>query len=89
MSDKKITVSDILKDTVGELVDYDVDNINGSTNLGDLNLVSLDYVTIMVKFRKELGLEVDLEAISEAGLKTFDDLVAFVAASPSEGESKA
>ncbi|MCG7539014.1 acyl carrier protein [Pseudoalteromonas sp. CO348] len=89
MSDKNNSIATLLKDTIGELVDYDASDINSNTNMEELHLVSLDYVTIMVTFKKELGIAVDLDAMAEAELQTFDDLVNFVASSPLEEETPA
>ncbi|MCG9771425.1 acyl carrier protein [Pseudoalteromonas piscicida] len=89
MSDKNNSIATLLKDTIGELVDYDASDINSNTNMEELHLVSLDYVTIMVAFKKELGIAVDLDAMAEAELQTFDDLVNFVASSPLEEETPA
>jgi len=89
MSDQNISIAALLKDTISELVDYDATSITDNTNIEDLNLVSLDYVTIMVTFKKEFGIAVDLDAMAEADLHTFDDMVNFVSASPLEEPSPA
>ncbi len=89
MSDKNISIAALLKNTIIELVDYDASNIKDNTKIEDLNLVSLDYVTIKVTFKKEFGIDVDLDAMAQTDLQTFDDLVNFVGASSQEESSPA
>lgn len=84
MTTQNFSVSKLLKDTISELVDYDATSIDDNTRIEDLNLVSLDYVTIMVTFKKEMSIAVDLDAMAQADLHTFNDLVNFVGSSPVE-----
>lgn len=67
-----------LKNLVDELTDFDVESINDSTTIEELDLVSLDFVTIKVEAKKQLGIDIDLNALAERDLSTFGELVDYL-----------
>ncbi|AZS50108.1 hypothetical protein DM558_04655 [Entomomonas moraniae] len=76
MKTKKIET--IIKDQVGELTDFDVDTINKETLISDFGFVSLDFLSIQVALKRALGINVDLNQLTEANLTTFGELVEFL-----------
>ncbi len=71
-------VESIIKNQVGELTDFDVDTITKETLISDFGLVSLDFLSIQVALKRALGINVDLNQLTEANLTTFGELVEFL-----------
>lgn len=71
-------VEAIIKNQVGELTDFDVDTITKETLISDFGLVSLDFLSIQVALKRALGINVDLNQLTEANLTTFGELVEFL-----------
>lgn len=67
-----------LKDLIDQLTDVDVNTITDNTTIEELDLVSLDFVTIKVEAKNKLGIEIDLNALAEADLNTFGELVDYL-----------
>lgn len=67
-----------LKSLIEELTDFDVESIRDDTSLEELDLVSLDFVTIKVEAKNQLNLDIDLNALAESGLGTFGELVNYL-----------
>ncbi len=67
-----------LKNLVDKLTDFDVASITNDTTIEELDLVSLDFVTIKVEAKKELGIDIDLNALAESDLFTFGELVDYL-----------
>lgn len=68
----------LLKELVDRLTDYDVNKITDDTTIEELDLVSLDFVTIKVEVKNELGIDIDLNALAEADIDTFGELVNYL-----------
>lgn len=69
----------LVRNTIEDLIDKDVNSIYDSTKLDDIGLVSLDFITIKVEIQKEFDKEVDLDKLSESGLETYGQLIDFLA----------
>lgn len=67
-----------LKNLVDELTDFDVESISDETTIEELDLVSLDFVTIKVEAKKQLGIDIDLNALADSELSTFGELVDYL-----------
>jgi acyl carrier protein len=67
-----------LKKLVDELTDFDVETISNDTTIEELDLVSLDFVTIKVEAKKQLGIDIDLNSLAESDLFTFGELVDYL-----------
>lgn len=74
----KKDIRDLLKDLVDRLTDFDVNKITDGTTIEELDLVSLDFVTIKVEVKNELGIDIDLNALAEADIDTFGELVNYL-----------
>ncbi|MGF6191703.1 acyl carrier protein [Serratia sp. 2723] len=71
-------LSIFLKNIIDRLTDVDVDSITDETKLEELELVSLDFVTIKVEAKKEFGIEIDLNSMAEADIETFGQLMDYL-----------
>jgi len=67
----------VVNNVIGELTDYDVDSITEQTLISDIHLVSLDYVSIQVALKKELGISIDVNKLPTANLNNMGDLYQF------------
>lgn len=67
-----------LKAIIDRLTDIDVDAITDETTIDELDLVSLDFVTIKVEAKNKLGIDIDLNALAEAELGTFGELMDYL-----------
>ncbi|MBH1929856.1 acyl carrier protein [Serratia rubidaea] len=67
-----------LRDIIDRLTDVDVDTITDESKLEDLELVSLDFVTIKVEAKNHFGIDVDLNAMAEANIETFGQLMDYL-----------
>ncbi len=67
-----------LKAIIDRLTDVDVDSITDETTIEELDLVSLDFVTIKVEAKNKLGMDIDLNALAEADLNTFGELMDYL-----------
>ncbi|MVW86153.1 hypothetical protein [Pseudomonas sp. PB101] len=72
-----MNVSTVVNNVIGELTDFDVATITDQTLISDIHLVSLDYVSIQVALKKELGIAIDVNKLPEAKLSTMGDFYAF------------
>lgn len=72
-----MSIANVVNNVIGELTDYDVDSITEQTLISDIHLVSLDYVSIQVALKKELGISIDVNKLPTAGLNTMSDLYQF------------
>lgn len=72
------TMDCLVRNSIEDLVDYNVKDINKDTLLEDIGLVSLDYVTIRVQIQKELDYEIDLDKLSDLNLKNYGDFINFL-----------
>ncbi|MFI8416568.1 acyl carrier protein [Serratia sp. NPDC078593] len=71
-------LEEFLKTLIDRLTDVDVSSITDETTIEELDLVSLDFVTIKVEAKNELGMDIDLNALAEAELNTFGELMDYL-----------
>lgn len=71
-------LEEFLKKTIDRLTDVDVDSITYETRLEELELVSLDFVTIKVEAKNTLGIDIDLVALLEANVENFGQLIDYL-----------
>lgn len=71
-------IENFLRDLIDKLTDVGIDSVTDETTIEDLDLVSLDFVTIKVEAKKELGIDIDLNALAEADLNTFGELTEYL-----------
>ncbi|MCY1557650.1 hypothetical protein D9M68_945180 [compost metagenome] len=72
-----MSIANVINNVIGELTDYDVDSITDQTLISDIHLVSLDYVSIQVALKKELGISIDANKLPTANLNTMGDFYQF------------
>ncbi|MFS2196950.1 hypothetical protein [Pseudomonas sp. Pseusp3] len=72
-----MNISTVVNNVIGELTDFDVATITDETLISDIHLVSLDYVSIQVALKKELGIAIDVNKLPEAKLSTMGDFYSF------------
>ncbi|GEM_PF-1973518 len=72
-----MSIATVVNNVIGELTDYDVDSITEQTLISDIHLVSLDYVSIQVALKKELGISIDVNKLPTANLNNMGDLYQF------------
>jgi acyl carrier protein len=72
------SVDTLIRNTIDGLVDFQVENLKDDTNLKDVGLVSLDYVTIKVALRKKLGKEINLEELAASQVQTYGDFINYI-----------
>ncbi|WP_312241130.1 phosphopantetheine-binding protein [Pantoea sp.] len=74
------TIEKFLKGLIERLTDFDINNLTNETTIEELDLVSLDFVTIKVEAKREIGLEIDLNELAEAEIDSFGDMVSYLEA---------
>lgn len=72
-----MSIANVVNNVIGELTDYDVGSITEQTLISDIHLVSLDYVSIQVALKKELGISIDVNKLHTANLNTMGDFYQF------------
>ncbi|WP_410020797.1 acyl carrier protein [Pseudomonas sp. 16FHM2] len=72
-----MNVETVITNVIGELTDFDIDTLTEDTLISDIHLVSLDYVSIQVALKKELGIAIDVNKLPEINLSTLGDLYTF------------
>ncbi|MEG0965735.1 MAG: phosphopantetheine-binding protein [Pseudomonas sp.] len=72
-----MSIENVINNVIGELTDFDIEQINPQTLISDIHLVSLDYVSIQVALKKELGISIDVNKLPAANLNTMADLYQF------------
>lgn len=75
---QKQEIVGFLKTLIDRLTDYDIEEITDSTTFDELDLVSLDFVTIKVEAKNELGIDINLNALAEADINTFGKFVDYI-----------
>jgi len=80
---------DLLKTQVAELTDFDPATISLDTQLEELNLASLDYVSIQVAVKKAYGIHLALDRLPEQKLSTVGDFVRYLASLRQDAPSTA
>lgn len=68
---------EFLVDLVDDLVDLD-DDITEETLLESIGLVSLDYIEVQVRIKKEYGVVLNPELFISGEIKSFGDLISFI-----------
>jgi acyl carrier protein len=72
------TVEQFLRGLIERLTDFDINTLTSETTIEELDLVSLDFVTIKVEAKREIGLEIDLNELAEAEIENFGDMVRYL-----------
>ena len=67
-----------LRSLIDRLTDYDIAQLNHDTPLEALELVSLDFVTIKVEAKTVLGIDIDLNSLTESQPETYGDLLRYL-----------
>lgn len=67
-----------LRSLIDRLTDYDIAQLNHDTPLEALELVSLDFVTIKVEAKTVLGIDIDLNTLTESQPETYGDLLRYL-----------
>lgn len=73
-----MNMEEIVKNLINKLTDFDVNSITDDTPIEDLDLVSLDFVTMKVEIKRELDIDIDLNALAEADLNSFSELINYL-----------
>lgn len=69
---------ELLKSTIAEISDLPLDEIAPESKLADVNLVSLDYVSIQVAVKRKYGVQIDLEELPKKNLVTIGDFADYI-----------
>lgn len=72
------TIEQFLKGLIDRLTDFDINMLTNETTIEELDLVSLDFVTIKVEAKRNLGLEIDLNELAEAEIDNFGEMVRYL-----------
>ena len=79
MTKDNIELDQLIRTTIEDLVDFDLDELNHETKLADIGLVSLDYVTLDVAYQKKYGQQIDLDAMEKSDIETYAEFINFIA----------
>jgi acyl carrier protein len=71
---------ELLKSTIAEVSDLPPEDISPDSKLADINLVSLDYVSIQVAVKRKYGVQIDLEELPKQNLVTICDFANYIGA---------
>lgn len=71
-------IKNIVKNLIEELTDYESEKLNDDTAIEEVGLASLDYVSVQVALKKELGINIDLNKLAEIKPNTMKDFIASV-----------
>ncbi|PXZ07895.1 hypothetical protein DKK70_04355 [Gilliamella apicola] len=72
---------DFIVEQVTELTDIDAASITRDTPLSELDLVSLDYVSIEVALKKKYGLAVNMAELAQKQISSVGDFVDYLSQS--------
>ncbi|AZG85690.1 MULTISPECIES: phosphopantetheine-binding protein [Pseudomonas] len=72
-----MNIATVVNSVIGELTDFEIDRITEQTLISDIHLVSLDYVSIQVALKKELGISIDVNKLPTANLNTIGEFYQF------------
>ena len=72
---------DFIVEQVTELTDIDAASITRDTPLSELDLVSLDYVSIEVALKKKYGLAVNMAELAQKQINSVGDFVDYLSQS--------
>lgn len=78
MNNTRLTLENFIKTLINRLTDFDVNILTNETSLEELDLVSLDFVTIKVEAKNQLGIDIDLNALSQVEINTFGQLMDYL-----------
>ncbi|AMO42181.1 MULTISPECIES: acyl carrier protein [Acinetobacter] len=70
-------IKNIVKNLIEELTDYESEKLNDDTAIEEVGLASLDYVSVQVALKKELGINIDLNKLAEIKPNTMKDFYSF------------
>lgn len=73
-----MNIEEIIKQQIDELTDFDVETLSPDTQLADIGLASLDFLSIQVAIKRNMGIEIDLNHLAAANLTTFSDLTRYL-----------
>ena len=71
---------EFIKAQICNLTDVEEDDLSPDTPLSELDLVSLDYVSIEVALRKKFGLAVNMAALNQAQVTTLGQFTDYLTA---------
>ncbi|OCF91902.1 hypothetical protein A9G17_01620 [Gilliamella sp. wkB7] len=69
---------DFIVEQITELTDVNSEKITRETPLTELDLVSLDYVSIEVALKKKYGVPINIENLGQKKINTLGDFVDYV-----------
>lgn len=69
---------ELLKSTIVELSDVDPGEVAPESKLVDMNLISLDYVSIQVAVKRKYGIQIDLGELEKQNLVTINDFANYI-----------
>ncbi|QWZ60896.1 acyl carrier protein [Acinetobacter pittii] len=70
-------IKNIVQSLIEELTDFEGENLNDETTIEEIGLASLDYVSIQVALKKELGINIDLNKLAEIRPNNMKDFYSF------------
>lgn len=76
---------ELLKSTIAEISDLPPEEIVPQSKIADINLVSLDYVSIQVAVKRKYGVQIDLEDLPKQNLVTIGDFANYIGALQPQG----
>ncbi|WP_334323907.1 acyl carrier protein [Gilliamella apicola] len=69
---------DFIVEQISELTDVNSEEITRETPLAELDLVSLDYVSIEVALKKKYGVPINMENLGQKNINTLGDFIDYV-----------
>ena len=69
---------DFIVEQISELTDVNSEEITRETPLAELDLVSLDYVSIEVALKKKYGVPINMENLWQKNINTLGDFIDYV-----------
>ena len=75
------SVFEFLTNEIGDLVDFEVENMHPETTLMELELDSLDYVSLQFSIKKAYGFELNFDDLAAGKIKTLGEFCDYVESS--------
>lgn len=69
---------DFLTTEIGNLVDFEPNEMRQETGLQELGLVSLDYVSLQLAIRKRYGVEIDFDDFTSGQITNLGQFCSYV-----------
>lgn len=69
---------EFLTNAIGDLVDFDVDEMKPGTGLMELGLDSLDYVSLQIAIKKKYAVEINFDDFTSGQITTLGGFCSYI-----------